>query len=138
MAEARIVAGHAKWFIAGGAINAALAIALGAAASHALRPHLAANDPAGWFATALQYHQFHALGLVVVGLAAAYAPSARCFAWSGWLILAGIVLFCGNLYLRSIAGVHLFHAVTPFGGLAFIVAWLLFAIGALRLGSEDR
>ncbi|MBI4755216.1 MAG: DUF423 domain-containing protein [Betaproteobacteria bacterium] len=122
---------HARWFLALGGINAALAVALGAAGMHALKAHLAANDPTGWFQTALHYHQFHALGLLAVGLAAARAPASRWFARAGWSLLAGIVLFSGNLYLRSIAGIHDLHAVTPIGGGAFMLAWLFFAIGAL-------
>lgn len=124
---------HARWFLALGGFNAAFAVALGAAGMHALRAHLAQADPSGWFQVALQYHQFNAAGLILVGLAAARFPSVRWFAWAGWLLFAGIVLFSGNLYLRSLAGVHALHAATPFGGVAFIVAWLLFAIGALRL-----
>lgn len=127
---------HAKWFTALGGINAALAVALAAAGMHGLKAQLAANDPSGLFMTALQYHQFHALGLMVVGLAAARFPHSRWFAWAGWLLLAGIVLFSGNLYLRSIAGVHALRALTPFGGAAFIAAWLLFAVGAFRLKSD--
>jgi uncharacterized membrane protein YgdD (TMEM256/DUF423 family) len=130
---------HAKWFLTLGALNAALAVALGAAATHGLRALLAANDPAGWFATALEYHQRSAFGLMLIGLAAAVLPPSRWFAVAGWLLLAGIVLFCGNLYLRSLAGIHVLHAVTPFGGAAFILAWLAFAVGALRLTSRtDR
>jgi uncharacterized membrane protein YgdD (TMEM256/DUF423 family) len=127
------VSRHARWFMALGAIAAASAVALGAAAAHGLREALAANDPAGWFATALEYQRYHALGLVVVGLAAAVAPASRWFAAAGGLLLIGLILFCGNLYLRSIAGIHTFHAVTPFGGGAFILAWLAFAVGAIRL-----
>lgn len=121
---------HARAFLALGALAAALAVALGAAASHGLRPHLAANDPAGWFATALEYHRWHALGLMVVGLAAARFPS-RGFVAAGWLLVAGLLLFSGNLYLRSVFGVHAFHVVTPWGGMAFIAGWLCAAIGAL-------
>jgi uncharacterized membrane protein YgdD (TMEM256/DUF423 family) len=122
---------HARWFLALGAVNAALAVALGAAAMHALRATLAANDPAGWFQTALHYHQLHALGLMLVGLAATRFPACRWFAGAGWLLVVGIVLFSGNLYLRSVAGIHDLHAVTPYGGGAFILGWLLFAIGVL-------
>jgi uncharacterized membrane protein YgdD (TMEM256/DUF423 family) len=126
---------HAKWFLAFGALNAALAVALGAAATHGLRALLVANDPAGWFATALDYHQRSSLGLMLVGLAAVIAPTSRWFALAGWLLLTGILLFSGNLYLRSLDGVHVLHAVTPFGGAAFIAAWLAFAVGALRLSA---
>jgi uncharacterized membrane protein YgdD (TMEM256/DUF423 family) len=121
----------ARWFIVLGAANAALAVALGAAGAHALKPLLAANDPAGWFPLALQYHQFNALGLIAAGLAMAHCPATRGFAWAGGLLLAGILLFCGSLYLRSIPGIHIFHALTPIGGGAFIVGWLAFAGGAL-------
>ncbi|HEX8988994.1 MAG TPA: DUF423 domain-containing protein [Rhodocyclaceae bacterium] len=124
---------HARWFLALGAIAASLAVALGAAASHALRDVLASGDPAGWFGVALEYHRWHALGLILVGLATVAYPASRWFAAAGWLLVLGLLLFSGNLYLRSLAGIHAFHAATPFGGGAFIVAWLAFAIGAFRL-----
>lgn len=127
----------ARWFLFLGALNAAMAVALGAAGAHALKAQLAVADPGGLFPLALQYHQMNALGLVAAGLAVGRFPAVRAFAWSGWLLLAGIVLFSGNLYLRSIAGIHGLHAVTPFGGLAFIAGWLAFAAGALRLGKDD-
>jgi uncharacterized membrane protein YgdD (TMEM256/DUF423 family) len=121
---------HARLFLALGAIAAALAIALGAAASHALRAQLAA-DGGGLFAAALDYHQLHAFGLMLVGLAAARFPS-RWFVAAGWLLVAGLLLFSGNLYLRSLAGMHELRALTPWGGVAFIAGWLCVAIGALR------
>lgn len=126
----------ARCFLFLGALNAALAVALGAAGAHALKAQLAATDPGGLFPLALQYHQMNALGLVAAGLAVARFPAVRPFVWSGWLLLAGIVLFSGNLYLRSIAGIHGLHAVTPFGGFAFIAGWLAFAAGTLRLGKD--
>ncbi len=118
-----------RTFLALGALSAASSVVLGAATAHAPDAQLAASLPL--FQTALQYHQFHALGLVTVGLVAARLPASRCFVWSGWLMVVGTLLFSGNLYLRSIAGIHDFHAVTPYGGGAFIVAWLLFAVGVL-------
>ncbi len=127
----------ARWFLVLGALNLALSVALGAAGMHALKDLLAANDPGHWFTTALHYHQLHALGLLAIGFAMTRLTAWRWFAWSGILLLAGIVLFSGNLYLRSIAGIHDLHAVTPFGGMAFILAWLLFAVGALESRSTD-
>lgn len=122
----------ARCFLALGALNLALSVALGAAGMHGLKPHLDQNDPAGWFRTALNYHQLHALGLLVVGLAIERTPASRWLLAAGTLLLAGILLFSGNLYLRSIAGLHAFHAATPFGGASFILGWLLFAIGVWR------
>ncbi len=129
---------HARWFLVLGGLNAAIAVALGAAGTHALKEQLAINDPAGWFAVALQYHQYHALGLIVVGLVAGRFGSSKCFAWAGWLMLVGILLFSGNLYLRSLAGVHALHAAIPVGGAALIVSWLLFAIGGIRCSENQN
>jgi uncharacterized membrane protein YgdD (TMEM256/DUF423 family) len=128
---------NANLFLVIGALSAAFSVALGAAAAHAL-----GDMPVGaraWFHTALQYQQFHALGLLAVGLLAARATSLWLTA-AGWLMVAGTLLFSGNLYLRSLADFHALHAATPFGGGAFILAWLAMAVGsvvALRLPSRD-
>jgi uncharacterized membrane protein YgdD (TMEM256/DUF423 family) len=120
-----------RWFLVLGGVNAALGVALAAAGAHALKTQLTGYE-AELFRTALEYHQYHALGLVLVGLAGTCWSPSVWFRWSGWLMLAGIVLFSGNLYLRSLAGFNALHAVTPFGGGAFILSWVLFAVGALR------
>lgn len=120
---------HARRFLMLGALSAACAVALGAAASHALAGRLTNTLP--WFQTALQYQQFHALGLMLVGLAATRFASAWLVV-AGWLMVAGTLLFSGNLYLRSLADFHDWHAVTPFGGGAFILAWLALALGVSR------
>lgn len=124
---------RAQWSLILGGVNAAIAVALGAAGMHVLRAQLALNDPAGWFDLALQYHRYHALGLMVVGLAGLRFPSSRWFAWAGACLLVGIAFFCGGLYWLSLAGSNPLHAAIPFGGAAFIAAWLLVSIGGIRV-----
>lgn len=123
-----------KIFLILGALSAAASVALGAAASHGTNQQLAASLPL--FQTALHYHQFHALGLMIAGLTAARFPS-RWLTCSGWLMIGGTLLFSGNLYLRSLTGFNDFHAATPFGGGAFILAWLLMAVGVLTRPKGD-
>jgi uncharacterized membrane protein YgdD (TMEM256/DUF423 family) len=120
----------ARIFLFLGAVFAAVSIVLGAAAAHALAGLPAAAQ--GWFQTALHYHQFHALGLVAVGLVAAHRPASRWVVAAGALMVVGTLLFSGNLYLRSLADFHALHAVTPFGGGAFILGWLVLAVGVAR------
>ena len=119
----------ARLFVALGALSAAVSVVLGAAGAHMLGglPETVAH----WFRTALQYHQFHALGLVLVGLVAERAGNRWVLA-AGALMVAGTLLFSGNLYLRALADFHALHAVTPFGGGAFILGWLALAAGTLK------
>ena len=122
---------NARWFLLLGAANAALAVLLGAFGAHSLKTHLAA-DMMAVYQTGLQYHLFHALGLLAVGFAAKQIGDAVWLRWSGWLMLAGVFIFSGSLYLLSITGLRWLGAVTPLGGIAFIAAWVLFAVAVLK------
>ena len=124
---------RAKWFLVLGGLNAVLAMAIGAAGAHLLKAQLVMHDPLGLFPIALQYHQLHAIGLLILGLVVAQFPTVRCFFWAGWSLCAGIVLFSGVLYLRSLTGIHSLHMAVPVGGTLFIVGWGLCVVGALRL-----
>jgi uncharacterized membrane protein YgdD (TMEM256/DUF423 family) len=121
-----------RLFVLFGALNAAAAVALGAFGAHALKARLPA-DLLAVYHTGNQYHFYHALGLILVGLAAARWPDSTLLRSSGWVMLAGIVLFSGSLYLLSFTGQRWLGAVTPLGGLAFIAAWLLLAAAVWRL-----
>ncbi len=114
-----------------GSLLAGLAVALGAFGAHALRDRLDA-DLLNTFETAVRYQMYHALGLLAVGLVLARFSSSSFIPLSGWLFVAGIVLFSGSLYLLCFTGVRWLGAVTPFGGVAFILGWLLFAWGVWR------
>lgn len=121
----------ARWFLAMGAGNAALAVMLGAFGAHALKTRLPAEVLAV-YQTGVHYHLFHALGLLIVGLMATQLPASGCLKWSGGLMLAGIVLFSGSLYLMSVAGWRALGVVTPFGGVAFVAAWVMFTVAILK------
>ena len=121
----------AKLFLVLGACNAFLAVLLGAFGAHALKTRLPA-DMLAVYHTGNQYHFYHALGLLLVGLVATQLPDSGLLRGSGWLMLLGIVLFSGSLYVLSISGVRWLGAITPFGGLAFLVAWLLLAMAVWK------
>ena len=110
-----------------GAILLALAVMIGAFGAHALQGRLDAYSK-GVYETGVMYHFFHALGLLVVSfLPRIGALSAPRTAWICALLLTGVMLFSGSLYALAISGVKMLGAVTPFGGLAFIAAWVLLA-----------
>lgn len=118
-----------KIFLTLGAINAFLCVALGAFGAHGLKQQLTAEMLAV-YQTGVQYHFYHALGLIVVGLVLLNFPMSRLVAFSGWLMLAGIVLFCVSLYVLSLTGIRGLGVITPFGGFAFLAGWALLAYGA--------
>ena len=123
------------FFIIAGAVNAALAVALGAFGAHALKEKLSEHYLAIW-ETAVQYQMFHALGLIAVGIlmsSSLLGPSAQ-LSWAGYLLLAGIIIFSGSLYALSLSGVGILGAITPIGGVAFIVGWVMFIIAAVKFG----
>ena len=124
----------AKVFLILGGLNAALVVLLGAFGAHALKARLSAEMLAV-YQTGVHYHLFHALGLIAVGLVATQIPASAYLKWSGWLMLAGIVLFSGSLYVLSVSGLRWLGMVTPFGGLAFIFSWTLFVIAVLKASS---
>lgn len=121
----------AKLFLILGAVNAALVVMFGAFSAHALKTRLPA-EMLTVYQTGVHYHLFHALGLLIVGLLATQLPASGYLKWSGGLMLAGIVLFSGSLYLLSMAGWRALGVVTPFGGVAFMAAWVVFAVALLK------
>ncbi len=115
--------------IALAAILLAIAVAAGAFGAHALKNTLSPERFETW-QTAVQYHAWHALGLLLIGLIGVSFEIS--VAWPASLILAGIVIFSGSLYVLCLTGLGWLGAITPIGGVAFIVGWLVLAIQFIR------
>lgn len=110
----------------------ALAVIIGAFGAHALRGRLD-DYSLNVYERAVMYHFFHALGMLIVSILPRTGTlSAGSAAWVCGLLLAGIVLFCGSLYVLAITGVRALGAITPVGGVCFIAAWVLLAVWATR------
>jgi len=118
-------------FVFLGGLLAALAVALGAIGAHALKSQLT-PEQLETYHTAVHYQMVHAIGLILIGLLAAYHRS-RLFDVAGWAMLVGIILFSGLLFAWLATGRKAFVYPVPVGGLAFIIGWLALAIGALGL-----
>lgn len=122
----------ASTFMLLAAVNGFLGVALGAFAAHSLeayfadKPRLESN-----FKTGVQYHFYHAVALIGVSWASSQWTSAL-IPLAGWLFLLGIILFSGSLYVLSMTGNRKLGIITPFGGLAFLVGWILLGLGALQ------
>lgn len=121
----------ARIFLVLGSVGMLLAVAFGAFGAHALKNTLTPERMAV-YETAVNYHFYHALGLLAVGVMALHIPESAVLRWAGILMIAGVLLFSGSLYALSLSGHRWLGAITPFGGLAFLTAWLLFAVAIVR------
>ncbi|MGG3476307.1 DUF423 domain-containing protein [Peribacillus frigoritolerans] len=119
-----------KLFIILGALNGFIAVALGAFGAHGLEGKIPDKYLETW-QTAVQYQMFHAVGLLVIGLLAGKIASPL-INWSGWLMLIGIILFSGSLFVLSVTQIKVLGAITPLGGISFLVAWVLMIIAAYK------
>lgn len=120
-----------KIFIILGAVNAFIAVALGAFGAHGLEGKISDHYLEVW-ETGVQYQMFHALGLFAVGILM-HITDASMLNITGWLMFAGIVFFSGSLYVLALSGVSILGAVTPIGGVLFLSAWVLVIIGFIKL-----
>jgi uncharacterized membrane protein YgdD (TMEM256/DUF423 family) len=120
-------------FITIGALSGFLAVAAGAFGAHSLRDRLS-PDMLQVFQTGATYQMYHALALVGIGiLLGRFSIEGSSFLTaSGWLFVAGTVLFSGSLYALSISGTTWLGAITPLGGVAFLLGWLAVVVGIWR------
>lgn len=115
-----------------GAISGFMSVAIGAFGAHALRNRLSERLLAV-FQTGTHYQMFHALALIGLGLWAGLHPMAVArTGLTGWSFTVGSVLFSGSLYLLAVTDTGWLGAITPFGGLAFLLGWASFAVLAWR------
>jgi uncharacterized membrane protein YgdD (TMEM256/DUF423 family) len=120
-----------RFLIITGAVSAALSVALGAFAAHALKARLP-TDILSVFQTGVQYQFYHSLGLILVGILVQLYKGSPLLSAAGILMATGILLFSGSLYVISTTGIRSLGIITPIGGVAFIAAWLMVAIGIWR------
>jgi uncharacterized membrane protein YgdD (TMEM256/DUF423 family) len=125
----------ARWFLAVGAISACASVVFSAAFAHL--PVFAGGVPTA-VQTALSQQQFHSLGLVLTGLALRVCGASRWLQAAGWLMLVGLFLFSFNLYARHVFAWDDLRAWVPWGGMAWILAWLSLALGFLKRSQPPR
>jgi uncharacterized membrane protein YgdD (TMEM256/DUF423 family) len=114
-----------KTFIPIAAILGAIAVGLGAFAAHGLKPLLEATGKSAVFDTAVRYHFYHTFAILFVALYSKIKKENQLLNWVNWSFLFGIIVFSGSLYLLSFTGISWLGAITPIGGVFFILGWIL-------------
>ncbi len=117
-------------FFIAGSISAFIGVAAGAFGAHGLKDRLTL-EMLSIFEVGVRYQMYHALALVAVAWAFTKWPGNLVLA-SGWLFIAGTIIFSGSLYILAISGVKTWGAITPIGGVAFLAGWLCLALSVLR------
>jgi uncharacterized membrane protein YgdD (TMEM256/DUF423 family) len=120
-------------FIVIASLNLMLAVALGAFGAHGLKARVSPEQLA-WWQTAVDYHFWHGLGLLAIGLLLLNNPALTTARYAGLLLQIGILIFCGSLYAMTLGAPRWFGAITPIGGLAFMAGWMFLATASWKLG----
>ncbi len=119
-----------RLFLLLGALSGFAGVVLGAFAAHGLKGKLT-DEMLNVFEVGVRYQIYHALALLMVALLLSRWPRGE-FSVAGWFFVFGTVVFSGSLYALSLSGVRWLGAVTPVGGLAFLLGWLAIAWGAWK------
>jgi uncharacterized membrane protein YgdD (TMEM256/DUF423 family) len=118
-----------RTFLLIGAVMGFLGVAIGAFGAHGLRSRLA-PEMLAVFETGVRYQMYHVVALLLVAAAIGHVGQARLLTIAGWSFVAGIVIFSGSLYALALTGTGILGAVTPIGGLGFLVGWACLAFFA--------
>src|SRR4051794_2462032 len=113
-----------------GAFLGFLAVALGAFGAHGLKARLDSLGTGATFQTAVNYHMYHALALLAVGLMNGPFRSGTGTTVAGWSFLIGVLVFSGSLYVLALSGIKWLGAITPIGGVAMLVGWVALGVAA--------
>jgi uncharacterized membrane protein YgdD (TMEM256/DUF423 family) len=119
-----------RTFLLIGSVYGFFGVALGAFGAHALKTRLS-PDMLAVFETGVRYQMYHAFAILIVAAAIGQLGSVRLLNMAGWSFTVGILLFSGSLYALSLSEVRVLGAVTPFGGLLFLLGWICLAMFAL-------
>lgn len=122
-----------KQIIQSAAIFGAIAVGIGAFGAHGLKAILEETGRIETFETAVKYHFYHTLGLFFLGILALVKPEWKGLSFSAICMMIGILIFSGSLYILSLTGITWLGAITPLGGVAFILGWL----GILRAAGKN-
>jgi uncharacterized membrane protein YgdD (TMEM256/DUF423 family) len=118
-----------RTFLLLGSLLGFLGVAIGAFGAHGLRNRLT-PEMLGVFETAVRYQMYHVFALLIVAAAIGQLGPARLLEFAGWSFVAGIVIFSGSLYALALTGTGVFGAITPVGGLGFLIGWACLAFFA--------
>lgn len=118
---------EAKSLLIAAACLAGLAVAIGAFGAHGLKTILEANHRTDTFETAVKYHFYHALAMLLVGVLARTTNNPK-LVKPGWLFLAGTGVFSGTLYALSLTNIKILGAITPIGGVLYLIGWFWLAL----------
>jgi uncharacterized membrane protein YgdD (TMEM256/DUF423 family) len=116
-------------FLMLGALSALLGVGMGAFGAHGLKT-IISPEMLTVYQTGVTYQMWHSLGLIGIALICRQAPDSKLLHWAGWLMFAGILLFSGSLYALAILNHTWLGMITPFGGVCFLIAWLLIVLFA--------
>src|SRR5699024_8604670 len=114
-----------------GVINGFLAVALGAFGAHGLEGKISENALTTW-EKAVNYQMFHTVSILITGLSLLKLQS-NALLGAGWAFVIGIILFSGSLYIYSTTGIRSLAMITPFGGVAFLIGWILLGYAIIKI-----
>jgi len=124
-------------FLLLGGLCAFIGVGMGAFGAHGLKAILS-PEMLAVYQTGVSYQMWHALGLIVIALILQQTPESKLLNWAGWLMFGGILLFSGSLYCLAILNLKWLGMITPFGGLGFLIAWLLIVLFAAKKQHNSR